>query len=245
MKLHQVIALEKGVKSRVQSAITAIYHDFKETKLFAGLSRTYQPKDDDGERFPAETTLVQKQADQLIREVGRRLTEIVDITAQKDYANTTAKADVVLDGKVIIKDAPVPFLLYLEKVLRDWKAELTALPELDPSVTWAQNKGTGLWQSEPVQTTKTAKVPKPIVKYDATKEHPAQTEVFTHDIIVGYWTAVRTSGALASAEKAELLARFDRLSDAVKVAREAANEVDAPAKHVAQPLFDYLLGPTA
>jgi hypothetical protein len=40
------------------------------------------------------------------------------------------------------------------------------------------------------ESLRTSKEPTVIVKYDATKEHPAQTELFTKDVPVGTWTQI-------------------------------------------------------
>ena len=60
MKLNQVIAIEKGVKSRAISRIDELYKDIQKPALFDGLSRTYQPKDEAGEMLPSESKVVQK-----------------------------------------------------------------------------------------------------------------------------------------------------------------------------------------
>lgn len=38
-----------------------------------------------------------------------------DVVATQDFANCQAKADVMVEGRVLIKDAPVTHLLFLEK----------------------------------------------------------------------------------------------------------------------------------
>jgi hypothetical protein len=59
--------------------------------------------------------------------------------------------------------------------------------------------------------------------------------------VVGYWDTVKHSGALPAPRKKELMSRIEKLSQAVKQAREVANMADAPEVKVGQPLFDYLL----
>lgn len=51
-KLNQVIEVEKGVKSRALQELTEAHHSLQKTALLAGISRTYRPKDEEGEQFP-------------------------------------------------------------------------------------------------------------------------------------------------------------------------------------------------
>jgi hypothetical protein len=107
-KLNQVIAIEKGVKARVFGFLSNTYKAFQKPALFNGLSRQYQKKDEDGEDYPPEHVRVQMSAEALIAEIGEQMTELFDITAQKDWANCEARANVEVDGHVLIEDAPPP-----------------------------------------------------------------------------------------------------------------------------------------
>jgi hypothetical protein len=95
--------------------------------------------------------------------------------------------------------------------------------------------------NRPPRLNRTKKVQKPIVLYDATKEHPAQTQLITEDVVVGYWDTVKHSGALPAPRKKELMSRIEKLSQALKFAREKANAADAETVSVGKPIFDYLL----
>ncbi|MBB4986475.1 hypothetical protein GGE06_007443 [Streptomyces sp. SFB5A] len=54
--------MEKGVKPRAHQDLTAAHHGLQEPALLAGISRTYQPKDEEGEQLPPESTLVRRNA---------------------------------------------------------------------------------------------------------------------------------------------------------------------------------------
>ena len=56
-KLNQVIAVVSGKKKLANEAITSAYHTIQKETLFEGISRTYTPRDEEGERFPAEVPL--------------------------------------------------------------------------------------------------------------------------------------------------------------------------------------------
>src|SRR5262249_19046729 len=116
-RLNQIIAVEKGVKSRSFSELTEAHHALQKTALLSGIARTYQPKDEEGEQLPAESTRVQVKAEEVIRETVGILTRLFDVTATKDWTNCVAKADVVVDGEPLLRDVPVAYLLFLEKQL--------------------------------------------------------------------------------------------------------------------------------
>lgn len=118
-KLNQIIAVEKGVKSKSFQDITAAHHRVQKPALLAGISRTYQPKDEEGEQLPPESTRVQVMAEDVLREMSASLTRLFDVTATKDWANCAARADVTVDGRSVLTDVPVSHLLFLEKQLTD------------------------------------------------------------------------------------------------------------------------------
>lgn len=50
-KLNQIIAVANGKKSQAQSELTRIHHTLAKGELLGGISRTYRPKDEEGERL--------------------------------------------------------------------------------------------------------------------------------------------------------------------------------------------------
>jgi antitoxin component of RelBE/YafQ-DinJ toxin-antitoxin module len=240
-KLNQIVAVEKGEKARALTEETVLHREVQKTPLLAGISRTYKPKDDDGDQLPAESTRVQVNAEDILEKLGKTLTNLFDITLTKEVANTKATADVVVDGKTLIKGAPVTYLLFLEKQLINLRTFVAKLPILDPAENWTKDPNTGAWATDPTQTVKTKKVPKNWVKAEATDRHPAQVEIFHEDVIQGTWTTVKFSGALPQTRVAELTERVDALIKAVKFAREEANNADVDDTKAAKAVFDYLL----
>ncbi|GAB3654637.1 hypothetical protein GCM10027589_13420 [Actinocorallia lasiicapitis] len=241
-KLNQIIAVEKGVKSRTQRAITDAYHRLQKAALLTGISRTYRPKDEEGEQLPSESTRVQVKAEDELRAVGDALTKLLDVTATKDWANGDAKADVVVDGVTILADVPVPYLLFLEKQLVDLHTFVAKLPVLDAAEAWRHDPASDVWRTEETQTHRTKKVMRSHVLYEATEKHPAQVESYQEDVIVGFWSTVRFSGAMQAQRVNELLDRVERLQAAVKFAREEANGAEVVDQRVGDAVFGYLLG---
>src|SRR5215469_16945207 len=110
-RLNQIIAVEKGVKSQCFQDLTEAHHNLQKTTLLAGIARTYRPKDEEGEQLPPESTRVQIRAEDVIRTTSETLTKLFDMVATKDWANCDAKADVVVDGKVLLSQVPATYLL--------------------------------------------------------------------------------------------------------------------------------------
>jgi hypothetical protein len=239
-KLHQIIALASGRKSRSQSELTTLYRKVQASNLFQGLDRKYRPKDDDGDQLPPESTRVQFTVLDAIRELRQIVTPAWDCVAAQDNANCYARADVVVDGQVIATGVPVTTLLYLEKQLTDLRTFVSNLPTLDPAEDWFDADAPGWSKTKPVETTRTKKVPKNHVLSEATKEHPAQVQVFTEDVIVGYWQTVKLSGAILESERAAMVGRLNSLLEAIKAARETANDTEVEDVTVASGILEYL-----
>jgi hypothetical protein len=51
-KLNQIIAVEKGIKSKAYAEVTDAHQRLQKSALLAGIARTYQPKDEEGEQYP-------------------------------------------------------------------------------------------------------------------------------------------------------------------------------------------------
>lgn len=242
-KLNQIIAIEKGLKTKQTSGITNLYHKVQKTALLSGVTRSYRPKDDDGEQLPSESTKVQITSKNVLKEFADLTTELFDVTATKEFANCIAKSDVEVDGKVLLKDVPVTYLLFLEKNLENLMTFVKKIPLLDPSQEWKYDASADCYVSPAVETTRSKKVPKNHVKAPATDKFPAQVEMYHVDEIVGYWKKVEFSGALPASISNQLISRIEKLQRAVKFAREAANSVVAEEKHIGKTVFDYVLEP--
>ena len=158
-KLNQLIAIEKGVKSQASSDLSAAAARVAKADLLSGIARTYRPVDDEGEALPPESKRVQVRAREVIADVKATLTRLLDVTATKDVANCSAKADLVVDGVTLAKDLPVTYLLFLEKQLTELKAFVSKLPTLDPAESWSFDPVSDCWATEPTQTVRTRRCP--------------------------------------------------------------------------------------
>jgi hypothetical protein len=241
-KLNQIIAVEKSVKSKAFQELTEAHHAAQKPALLSGISRVYQPKDEDGEQLPPESTKVQVKSEELLRDMAATITRLFDVTATKDWANCQATADVTVDGQTLLRNVPVTYLLFLEKQLTDLHTFVKKLPVLDAAESWTFDAGADCYRTEAVRTIRTKKVPRNHVKAEATEHHPAQVEVYYEDIPVGYWSTTKFSGALPARRVNELTDRVEKLQDAVKFAREEANAAEVTDQRVGDAVFGFLFG---
>ena len=242
-KLNQILAIEKGVKANTLRELTNVYQALQKSPSMTGISRTYKPKDDEGDKLPDEYTKVQVDAKDSVEQLSDILSRLFDVTAQKDWTNCAATASIVIDDTVLVRDVPVTYLLFLEKQLADLHTVFKKLPVLDAGSDWSRDDNLGCYASKVVQTTKTVKVPRNHVKAEATDKHPAQVEMYHEDVIAGYWSTTKLSGALPQSEINVLVDKVETLQEAVKFARETANSVDVvKTESVGSQIFNYLLG---
>jgi hypothetical protein len=239
-KLNQIIAVQAGKKAQAKETLTEAYHQIKKPDLLSGLVRTYQPRDEGGETQPEERKTVQVKVNDLIKRVTRDLTDMFDVVATQDSANCQAKADVAVDGRRLLEGVPVTHLLFLEKQLVDVRTFIEALPTLDAAEEWEYKPEVDSYVSKASRTNRTKKVPKNHIKYEATKEHPAQVEMYMEDVWVGTWTMVKFSGAIPAAIRNAMLERLRKLLESVKTAREEANNMEVRSVKVGAALLGYI-----
>ncbi|VTR95691.1 Uncharacterized protein OS=Myxococcus sp. (contaminant ex DSM 436) GN=A176_04436 PE=4 SV=1 [Gemmata massiliana] len=242
-KLNQINAVVTARKGDAEKQITELYKLIQKEQLFTGRERTYRPLDEvNGQKLPPESQRVQQRADDLIRQAREKWTELWNLVLTQDTGNQSAKADVVVDGKAVLANVPITTLLFLDKQVNDLETFVSKLPTPDPAEEWAHDPNSGLLRSKANESLRTSKEPTVIVKYDATKEHPAQTELFTKDVPVGTWTQILYSGCIAADRKNAILARVRKLQDAIKVAKEQANLLEIERQKAAEALFGYVFG---
>lgn len=242
VKLNQILAIEKGVKSEAYAKISDLHKLIQKPDLFTGFKKTYQSNAEDGDKLEPQAQKVQYIATEILADVEKESIKLINIIARKDWSNTQAVGTIKIGEQVILADVPATHLLFLEKQLSDMRDVVAKMPIRDTGDDWKADESTGLMRSDEVKTHRTKKVEKAMVLYPATDKHPAQTKSVVEDVIEGYWTQSKFSGAMARPDKMALLERVEQLRDAVKIAREAANSHDEVlAPNVGRAVFDYLL----
>lgn len=248
IKLNQIISIENQAKTQIQSELTEIHKATQKPDLFNGQARKFEPRDDDpsspiGERLPDETKNITFNTQDVITKSAEKWARVFDLSATREWGNSGAKASVEVDGKVLIEDAPVGYLLYLEKKLEDIRKFVDVLPVLDPTEKWeefdSQNK---VYKTERTGQARNKPVTRAMVLYEATPQHPAQVKEVQENVFAGTWWTTKYSSALPAQRKSEILSRIQRTYEAVKFAREKANETEIEDKKVGKPFFDFLFG---
>jgi hypothetical protein len=239
-KLNQILAVEKTVKGKREDEFTKLYQGVQKVDLVTGMARTYQPKDDDGEKLPPENKKVQIRIEDAVQKTISLMKEVFNVTAAKDVTNCNAKADVVVDGEVLLKGVPATHLLWMEKKLLSFSEFINKLPVLAQDTSWTMDEGQGLYRSSPSESIKTKKKEEWKVIVPPTPQHPAQTQKMVEDVTVGTWTTTALSGAIPESRKRQLQERCEKFMRAVKEARETANQtevVDLPTGVIVERIF--------
>ena len=241
-KLHQVVAVIPGLKSKYDSYITERHHIHAKGTLFDGLNRSYRPFTDGDEVLPDEHKRVNTTVAQSIEELGPVFNQLLDAVREQDDANCVAKSDIVVDGVTVAKNVPVTHMLFLHKRLTDLRTFIEKIPVLDSAIEWKEDTTTKLYRSGTIRKVRTKKVNKPIVLYDATEHHPAQTQLITEDIGVGEWAEQRVSGAASEVDKKRWLHNVDKVLMAVTTAREEANRIETQPQREGEAIFNFIFG---
>lgn len=241
-KLNQIIAVAGGKKTQAEKALTEAYHKLQKSDLMAGLARSYAPKAEDGDQLPSETKNVQFTCGDAIVAARAALSELFDVVATQDNANCSAQANVVVDDHAVLENMPVTTLLFLEKKLVDIATFVSKLPVLDPAETWQFDPNSNQYASAISESFRTQKVFRNHVLSEATDKHPAQVQVYSEDVPVGKWTTRKFSGAIPAKQKAAMESRVRKLQEAVKTAREEANEVEVERINIGDDILDFVFG---
>lgn len=239
--LNQLLAVAKGTKTQAGKRITAAYHMIQRAEPWSGISRTYRPKTEDGDRLPGEEKLVQVRATDVINEITDDVVRMIDVQASLDTTNQVARADISVNGTPLAREVSASTLLFLEKQLVDLATLFSKMPTLDIADKWEWNTNARAYQSLPLETVRTKKVPRNHVLAEATDKHPAQVQVFTEDIVEGYWLTTKFSGAMEGEDRKAILDRIQLLQDAVKQARQRANETPVTDVRIGAVLMQYII----
>jgi hypothetical protein len=237
-KLHELLAVETSLETQALKVRTDLAETFaKKRHLFEEKRVTFTPNTEGAPPVLEQQSSLQSTVAKELEWVSQHITKALDASYQVAEANTKARADLVLDdeaGTVLLKNIPATSLLELEKRMTEVRELLSAVPTLDPAKSFEADtqKGPGIFRARDITKARTKKDIRVIVKYEATKEHPAQTEMVPVDTVTGTIAEQEWSGMITPAQKSELLDRAEQLIRAVRRARSRANdqETDQSAK---------------
>lgn len=229
-KLYEVLAVESTKEKVANKLLKESLHTMNKETLFKGGTRKLEMfRDEDKNSETVEhqelTTTVDENLDYLVNP----LSDWLNVVLTKDIGNQIAKADLVVEGKVLLSDVPATFLLGLESKLNKFREVYEAIPTLAPGTKWIEDTqdrpGVFIAANDAVQM-KTRKDPEFRVVYEATDKHPADVRQVERVLDIGRFVATLRSGMMTPLEKANRLKRLDQLLAAVKVARMQANSVE-------------------
>lgn len=246
-KLHELLAVEGDLSGIAKKLSEETISTFKKPDHFIGQHRHLDMFD-----AAEQSKVVADEYKEMVTTVQDKLTyfgnaiiNYFDAVLQKESTNQIAKADVVVDGTALIKDAPATFLLGMESKLKELRTVFEAIPTLAPGIAWEKDEtqGTGVYRMKNAdEKVKTAKSFMHKVLYEATDKHPAQIEKWEEQVPVGKYITNTTCGMFSPAEKSVVLGRVDKLIQAVKKARMQANTAEAIENKCGDAIFSYILG---
>jgi len=248
--LHELLAVEQGLAETSNRITKDTLKNLAERgALFVGMTKDHTVNDEEKQYLKQATEVkeVQSTVDEQIDYMSNELAQYYDVVFQKEAANQTAKADIVVGETTLCKDVPSIVLLGMEKKLNSLLAVYNAIPTLDTAKSWEPAVGyakANVWKAtypEERQHTVTAKAWKEVSP--ATKEHQAQLKEVETTEVIGKYTINNFSGAITSLEKAERIQRLTALIRAVKEARQRANNTEVvTSTGFGKALFDFVNG---
>lgn len=244
VKQNQIVAVTGGLGTRATATFSAAQKKLGHEPLFNGLRRVFEPKAVGDEEVVTQVTeynKVQQSAEKVMLEATDSIGNWLDACLTRDCGNMVAKADVVVAGTVIVRDAPVPFLLSLADQLGHIRKLIETAPVLNDSRNWEYNESSGVWESDEERRASFKPTKRPLVLHPPTDKHPAQTTVIDEDVFQGHKVTRYLSGALHGGRKRELLQRVGQLQDAVKMAIQEANAAEVEQRKIGETLFGWLL----
>ncbi len=251
-KLAEILASEKTPNAAWNTIWEETQKKFKNpTHYFDGHSKSLRMLDENAQNAAVEAQAREEKP--VATSVFETLEYALNIWAKaenlqyrKNATNRFASGTVMWKGTALLSEVPIDELLGLEARLMRIKQLYMDMPTLDATKHWQSDPHAGvhMWElTYPEDTTKTDKQVIPITLKEATKEHPAQVQPISKDVVVGKFTLIKRSGAATTAQKADALKLIDELMMEVKQARMRANETKVPEGEIADALMTLLLSP--
>lgn len=244
-KLHEVLAVESTLKKTSDNLIAESIRTLNKENLFVGSQRDLTMFDADQQQMnTSDTVTLTTTVDENINYLVEPIARYWDAVLQKDKTNQNAVADIIIDGTTIAEAVPATFLLGLETKLGELRKLYDNIHTLAPGHDWQLDKdaGEGVYKAELPVTFKTEKDMDFRIVVEADEHHPAQVRELARTKNVGKYETMRWCGLLTPLEKAQRMARVDKLLQAVKKARQRANNTDLVKAQIGKDLLNYING---
>lgn len=248
--LHELLAVEQG---RAETSNRLVKEATKtlgtKRSIFEGLQKAHEVFDEDKQNLKQATEHkeVESTVDEQLDFVCKEVAAYWDVILQKDEANQRAKADIIVNGQVIVQNVPSTTLLGMEKKLTSLLAMYNAIPTTDSAVAWEKDENyakAGVWRTKyPIERQHKVVVRDWQIVAPATDRHPAQVQEISKEEILGKYVITGFSGAVSPLDKAEKLERLTALIRAVREARQRANSTEVNNDLVfGEALVDFING---
>ncbi len=242
-KLFEFLAVEKDLSTKATNTVKEVSKLFEKVDNFLGMNTSYEALVEGKPVLPDEKHELAHVVEDSLQEIQEAVGAYVDAAVQKEMANTNAFADVIVDGTKFFEHMSATALLNLEARLEELHKLYSTIPVLPQGQAWKQDANLGHFVSEERKQLRTEKVNEVIVLYDATPEHPAQTQLVSVDKPAYEIRRTIYAGAMTLPEKKERIVRIEKLQQAVKQARQRANTVEVEAaESYATKLFGFIDG---
>jgi len=255
-RLHELLAVEQASKKQADAISAETKQTFgKRRHHFEGGSVNVALFDADDPNADATKATVEAQHGDKKKEIVETVTSKLqytlgqirgmwDVMFQIAESNCRAKADVIVDGNVIVKDAPATFLLEMEKKVVDLRGIIHAIPTYDPTKGFKKQPDLpeGHYVGAPRTSVSTRKDEQPIITIKPTEHQAGQWTMKTKDISVAKITVTDFTSMYSPAEKSEMLERVDKLHRAIRKARQRANNVEACTQKISANVRDFVMG---
>ena len=248
-KLHELLAVHSNLETQLVQTAGQLKETFtKKHQHFGEKLRVFHSNAEGVAPVTEEQSALQTTVSKELDWVSKFFVQAMDVSHQIDVANQVAVADIVLDDEassVLVGGIPATTLLELEKRLVVLQELFNSIPTLDPVKAFETDNTfrlPGVYKAREVVKTKTSKKQRPLVLYEATKEHAAQVQLISEDVEIGKIVETEWSGMISPADKSSLLERLDLLLRAVKQARSRANNVQVDTtRKIGRKLMDFLV----
>jgi hypothetical protein len=253
-ELHEVLAVQGDLEANAKRVLKEGIDTFVNREAhFSGHERSlrmFQEKDQHLEAAHAEhqelTTTVGAKLKYVQGPIGKHW----DCIAQKERTNQEARADVIVDGKVIAKDVAVGALIAYERELKEYRTLVDSIKTLAPGKKWelddtltAADGSKGVYRDAFLdKKLKTVQTIAHKILVPANEQHPAQIEKWKENEPVGEFTQQTLSGKITPAEKSKKLAKVSALIAGVKKARMRANKTPVVKVAVSKAFFGFIHG---
>jgi hypothetical protein len=239
-KLYELLPVESDLRKESAEELKRVVALFAAPGQLIGQNISYHKLMESEPDLSSEASEMATTVESELEDLWKVFGGFLDVTIQKENANVSTQADVMVDGQKFLEGLTAPALLNLEGRLEELRKAYEAVPTLDPSEHWNWDSNLNCFVSDVRGQFRTKKLLRNHVLAEATKEHPAQVQVYQEDVPSYKIEKQIFSGMFTMSEKNERLERLKKLQSAVKQARQRANDIEIRPEKLSGKIADYI-----